>query len=144
MLVGQAVHQHPVCCSPAISQAFTPQRVLPQGLHHIHGPGFASFHLTSLLACGHWLTILTHFSCWGGLDVGCWQHQECRQVAGSRRLGAGLIRHRERGRCQQKFPHHVVETRERTNASCCYDNRKIYSSLKFLYFEPKIFLGKIF
>ena len=51
---------------------------------------------------------------------------------------------RERGSCQQKFHHHMAETHQRTNASCCYGNRKIYRSLKFLYFEPKIFLGKIF
>lgn len=41
-----------------------------------------------------------------------------------------------------KIPHHVVETHRRTNASCCYGNEKIYGSLKFLYFEPKRFLGK--
>lgn len=130
---GPAVHRCPaVLPAPRRGSAarFTP------GLHHAHSPGSASFRLTSPLACGLRVTVLRRFRCRGGRGAGSaaaaggWELD--RAAAGSADAAG------------RNSPATWFETHRRTNALRCYDNGKIYSSLKFWYFVPKIFLGKIF
>lgn len=127
----------PVCYSPADSRT-------PESTAHFMWPGPCVF--PSDISCAFWVPILTCFSC--GV---AWVQGTCSATAMGRGagtpwsgagLGAGLNHCREHRGCWQKSPATWLE-HQRTNASSFYDNKKIYRILKFLYFEPKLFLRKI-